>query len=292
MGTSLPTQASLDRALERATRARISVVPELGGQELLVVDEPAAVRELARLLKIVPPAAPFHCMCPGDQLVELSIPWRRDVAVTLHHGRSIRWQRWGSDALLADGEALLRWLADHGVPAPLQAWQDDRRRADQDRLAWQAWRGAAPPALAAFVDSPELASIGNPEYPPRQLLLALMALRAACPDERAAILALLDWYGSSGGPWSGFPSYQAVPEAMLLRHPTGALVEALGVEPLVPARAEGAARLFGSWWFGRLRPGEASSLPQGLRKTLMDHVSAHGDDDKRARLAHALATVS
>ncbi|OGQ18240.1 MAG: hypothetical protein A2138_03095 [Deltaproteobacteria bacterium RBG_16_71_12] len=285
-----PTQASLDRALERATQVRIKDVPQLGGTEHLLITDPDSVRQLARLLIIEPPATPFHCMCFGNQLLEFAVPWRRDVCITLHHGCSIRWQQWDSDALLADGEALLRWLADRGWSGPLQEWQADRRRADEDRLAWQAWRSAAPRALAPFLENAELASV-NPEYPPEALIRAEQAHRAACADERTAMLQLVDWYGSGGGPWSGFPSYQSVAEALLLRYPTAALVEALGGQPLVAARAEGLARLLSSWWFGRLRPGEASAVPEELRQLLLAHVVAGGDADKRARLAHALEPV-
>ena len=98
-----PTQASLDRALERATQVRIKDVPQLGGTEHLLITDPDSVRQLARLLIIEPPATPFHCMCFGNQLLEFAVPWRRDVCITLHHGCSIRWQQWDSDALLADG---------------------------------------------------------------------------------------------------------------------------------------------------------------------------------------------
>lgn len=288
MPAATPTQASLDRALARATSVRITGVPQLGGEVLLVVDEVGAVRELARLLAIVPAAAPFRCMCMGDQVLEFRVPWRRNVVITLHHGQSVRWQRWSSDALLANGEALLRRLAAHGLTGPLEAWQEARRQAASGRLAWDAWLTAAPTALLPFLNDPQLSSI-NPEYPPEALMRGEAAHRAACPDAGAAILALVDWFGSGGGPWSGFASYQSVPEALLLRYPTDAVVAALAREPLTTTRAEGAARLFASWWFGRLRPGEASSLPEALRVALVEHVTAVGDADKRERLAHALA---
>lgn len=285
-----PNQASLDRALERATRVRIKDVPHLGGAEHLFITEPSAVRQLARLLVIEPSTAPFHCMCRGNQVLEFVIPWRRNVSVTLHHGRSIRWRRWNSDALLTDGEALLRWLADQGWPAPLHAWQEDRREAEEGRLAWQAWQSAAPPAFAASLELPELANV-YPEYPPEALLRSEQAYRASCADERTAILGLLEWYGSSGGPWNGFASYQSVPEVLLLRYPTAALVDALGEQTLTGARAEGAARLLSSWCFGRLRPGESSAVPETIRRQLVEHVVASGDANKRAQLSHALRQV-
>ena len=285
MRPSRPSQDASKRALTGATRARIADVPELGGAELLVLDDPEDVRTLSRLLAIVPPREPFHCMCPGDQVIEFSGGPRR-MTVTLHHGRSIRWERWDSDALLADGEALLRWLADKGASGPLQAWEGDRRRAEEANVAWEAWQRAAPAAIVRFL--PDLMPSVNPEYPSEQLLLAEEALREAHAQEREAILVLLDWFGSGEGAWSGFPSYETVPEVLLLRYPTDAIVAALGDTPLPPTRAGGAARLFASWWFGRMRPGEAAALPKVLKRRLREHVRAGGDPDKIARLTRAL----
>lgn len=286
MRSSRPTQGSLERALAGAIRARIAEVSELGGAELLALDDPEDVRTLSRLLAIVPSTEAFHCMCPGDQAIEFS-RGRRPVTVTLHHGRSIRWERWDSDALLADGEALLRWLAGKGAPGPLLEWESDRRRAEETNLAWQAWQRVAPPEIVSFL--PDLMPSVNPEYPSEQLLRSEEALRAAHPQERQAILVLLEWFGSGEGPWSGFPSYESVAEALLLRHPTEAIVAAIGDAELPPARAEGAARLFASWWFNRMRPGEARALPRDLKRRLREHVDAGGDPDKAARLTGALS---
>jgi len=283
----LPTQASLDRALAGATRVRIAQVEELGGGELLLVEDDEWIRKLAELLVILPPAERFHCLCPGDQVLEFSRARRRPAAITLHHGRSIRWtQAWDSDAQLADGPMLLRWLADRGVPGPLQAWEKDQDGADRDRIAWDSWQRAAPAALAPLL--PDLSSAINPEVPSPELLRAEKVLRDAYANESDAIVALLDWFGSGEGPWSGFPTYEGVPEALLLCYPTEAIVKAVAGEPLTPARAEGASRLFASWWFARMRPYEAAALPEKLALGLRDHAERSGDPDKVARLSGAL----
>jgi len=283
----LPTQASLDRALAGATRVRIAQVEELGGGELLLVQDAERIQELVRLLSIVSPTERFHCLCPGDQVLEFSREKRRLAAVTLHHGRSIRWNdAWDSDALLADGPALLRWLADRGASGPLNAWEEDQGRAERDLLAWESWQREAPPALVPLL--PDLSSLINPEVPPPELLHAEEILRSAYANEGDAIVALLDWFGSGAGTWSGFPSYEGVAEALLLRYPTEAIVQALGKEPLTPARAEGASRVFASWWFARMRPNEAAALPEELALSLREHAERTGDQDKIARLSGAL----
>ena len=170
-----PDQSALDRLLEGASRARIT---EVAGRELLLVEDPNEVRELSRLLAVIPPVERFHCLCPGDQVLKFSTDRRGDVAITLHHGRSIRWDGWDSDAMLVDGETLLRWLAGHGARAPLHAWEADRDRAERDRLARESWERAAPPVVVPLLS--ELPTLINPTVPqPEVLLRAAESLRAA-----------------------------------------------------------------------------------------------------------------
>jgi len=38
------------------------------------------------------------------------------------------------------------------------------------------------------------------------------------------ILALLQWYGSGAGPWSGFPSYESAAEELLLEYQIAEIV--------------------------------------------------------------------
>jgi hypothetical protein len=56
---------------------------------------------------------------------------------------------------------------------------------------------------------------------------ALGALRSAYPSEADTILALLAWFGQGKGPWSGYPSYEGIPETLLLDFSTAAIVRAL-----------------------------------------------------------------
>lgn len=283
----VPDQAALDGLLEGALTARIAEVEAVGGRELLVVDRPSEVQELSRLLAILRPTERFHCLCPGDQTLEFSRGRRGKVAITLHHGRSIRWEGWDSDAMLADAEGLLRWLDEHGAPEPLRAWEKSLAREEHDRAAWEAWKRATPPSVVPLLA--EAPATINPELPlPESLQRASEALRAGYPNEREEIRALLEWFGSGEGPWSGFPSYECVAEALLLRYPTEAILLALDDEQLTPTLAEGAARLFASWWFGRMRPGDAARLPADLARRLRRHVGAAGDPDKIARLFGAL----
>jgi hypothetical protein len=283
---SSPDQAALDSALRDASRVRVAQVQVAGGAQLLDVKEPAELGEFATLLRIAP-GPPFHCMCPGDEDIEFYSGEKMLCRVTLHHGRSIRWEpEWDSDALLEDGPALLRWMAEHGAEGPLARWEQDQRRMEAGRDSSLVWHAAMPEALASMVDGLSGLPV-NPEFPSAEVFQAERLLREARGSDEAMAGDLLAWFGSGEGPWSGFPSYENVAEALLLRLPTEAVVKVVSGEPSVP-QLEGAARLVSSWWFDRMRPGEAGRLPGEVRRRLRRHVAASADPDKIARLEGAL----
>lgn len=283
---SEPTHEQLAGALREATRLRVSEV--VGGSLLLEVGDPDAVASIASLVRILP-GEPFHCMCPGDQTLEFLGPGTRRTSITLHHGRSIRWDGvWDTDVLLDHPGPLLDWLADRGVSGP---------RDEADRLAvqewnasrlWEVWKKASPPSLRQLLDGISVLGGVPPDIDEPVHLRAADAIRVAYSDREQAILALLGWFGSGEGPWSGFPSYETIAEWLLLRYPTTEIVSALAREDLSPSQLEGAGRLVASFWFARLRPGDAARIPAEVVDRLLSHVERSANPDNRARLRAAL----
>ena len=276
-----PSQEALDRLLEPATRLLVTEV--MGGELLLDVRDPAEVAALAKLLRISP-GERFHCMCPGDQNLEIRGPRARRTTITLHHGRSIRWDgEWGSDALLADPRGLLEWLAAHGADGPLRRWERDRE--DERRVAesWEAWKAAAPPCLTPILQEISQGAFGRPDDAQRDR--ATSALRAASADEADAVLALLAWYGRGGGPWTGYLSWEDVPGWLLLGFPTERILRALEDSRAEPEHLEGAARLLSWWWFGSERPGDLGLCSDDLARRLLASVEAstHPENAKSLR---------
>jgi len=150
-------------------------------------------------------------------------------------------------------------------------------RRDASRVAWERWSAATPPCLKGF-ETTKPAPFSGDDLPP-----LLLALEAAYPDGNARIRALLAWFGSGEGPWSGFPSYESVPENLLMTFPMDDLLRALELPELTHAHLEGAARLFGGWQFGTKRGQDLARLPGPLRKRLLEHSMASTDSDKRSR---------
>ncbi len=284
---AMPSQQDLRELLAKSTWVCLGPVrpgESYPGLPLDVRDE-AALDSLRACLSIQEGVQAFHCMCIGDFAIELHDASGLLGVLTFHHGVSIRWDRWkASDALLQDGPAVLDWLASIGVTQPLELFREDERRREESAVAQARWLDAMPPSLRPVwrVDG-----YGQVEVEPLR-----EALRTAYPDVQERILALLRWFGSGKGPWSGFPSYEEAVEQLLLDYPTHALLEALAGREPSPQELEGAARLFAGWNFGQQRSKDRSLIPPALRERLLEQALTSEDEDKRARARHAFDSLS
>jgi hypothetical protein len=112
-------------------------------------------------------------------------------------------------------------------------------------------------------------------------------LAKGIPNLHERIRALLTWFGSGAGPWSGFPGYEEVAEDLLLDYSTSDILAAMDEAPLTEAQTEGAARLFGGWTFSQKRPEDRKKLPANWKQTLLAHSLKSTNDDKRGRAERA-----
>lgn len=278
-----PTNAALAALLARVVRVRV-VAPIKGPVEADIQD-PKAIEALRDVLVIPSDAATGHCMCFGDPHLEFygSASDQPLATIGVHHGHAIRWEAvWKDDARLANGFGLLRWLADHGAPSALRAFQEDQRRAEEFDRERARWLGACPQRLRPLVESMDsdgmIVSGGGADGPtPEWLPGAEAVLEAQIGERSARVLALCDWYGH-GTRWSGFPSYEELPEAFLRRYSARDLVEAPH-GPLTTAQLEGAARHFCGW----KSPHGGADLPDALRTEFVRHALASGDEDRVIR---------
>jgi hypothetical protein len=286
-----PTASTLASLLSRVRRVRVMRGGTAGGRplgtEVLAESTDRAVIEaLVEHLRVLDGGC-GHCMCHGDPALMLFAEDDSEAAVIgIHHGYGIRWNAWKDDARLVDGERVLEWLRDLGVDYPLAAY----REAERDRAlqATQAdrWQAAMPACLAPFAERifEDGVAFDHSALTP--------VLEAALPEVRDRILALFGWYGRGAGPWSGFPSYETVPERLLLAMPLPALLAAIRVEKLTEHELEGAARLFGGWDFRTKRGGDLRHLTSADRQRLLDHVIRSGDagdSDRRIRAEKAFS---
>lgn len=92
------------------------------GKEKILAEEvdPGKIQQLIDSLRIDEDGTGFQCLCCGNPTFEFYRGRKLKVTLGYHHGISIRWSRWTSDALLDTNsqEAILSWLDRHGVTEP------------------------------------------------------------------------------------------------------------------------------------------------------------------------------
>ena len=279
----IPVAADLARLLEGAVTVRLregGVVDgrSLGGRLLAEVSGDG-LDELCGLLRLAEGGRPFHCMCHGDLAVEVEGPGGA-VAIGVHHGLTLRLPGFSSDVELADGRALLAWLASRGEPGPLEAFDAavEAGRAAQGHR--RRWVEATPPVLVPRLRELEGDGMGLPRRSGDPAHVeALELLRSAYSDEAGLVRALLVWLACGAGPWSGFPSYEALPAVLL---------QAAGVPRVIEAAEEGAwterllaglARFVAGHEVIRFRRRDLVGLDEALWERMVDQVRSAGNED-------------
>lgn len=236
---------------------------------------------LSKALVVVKPEQEFHCMCIGTEALYLYKDKKLLATVTNHHGQSVRCSLWKSDAPLADIENWLKWFDDRKIDAPRKEVEEARAQQAQGEIDWKKWVAAIPKGLKKpWKESVD--QFGDCDLPKLKT-----ALNSTLPKKSDQILALMNWYGSGAGPWSGYPAYESAPEELLLEYPIAELVTAVETGKMTPARLEGAARLFGGWDFSQKHPGGREKIPAEIRKVLWEHVKNTKDEDKLGRATRA-----
>lgn len=283
-----PNQAELDALLASVTRIRIISVSDLFSNRLqnpdvlLDTEDRASVAAFRDCLTIVVDPSTFgHCMCFGNPHLELFAGSERIARLGYHHGYSIRWDAWKYDAQLAEPDRLLDWMTEHGVLGPQREVDLANERARRSRASRAAWEEATPKFFQRFLEMDDFGA-GAPVVEEM-----LDVLRTALPDRVEQGLCLFQWFGSGLGPWSGFPSYEDVPERLLLAFSTDVLIEALTRSEPNDRQWLGAARYFGGWNFSQQKRADRALLSDSLRRRLMDAALATGIEDniQRARAA-------
>lgn len=242
------------------------------------------LEDLWRSLVLEPPAEWFHCMCDGTPAIYVYERGRELAELTNHHGLSIRCSLWDSDVRITDTEKWLSWFDARRISGPREEVEKMRAQQAQSMQDWEKWLAAMPNALRT-VWSNALGEFGSVDLDPLR-----SELESSIPDSGERILALLEWFGSGAGPWSGFPSYESAAENLLLDFSTIDLIAATQSKRLSPAQTEGAARLFGGWSFAQQRSEGLRVLPDALKKDLWLHTQNTNDKDKFLRARRAFAS--
>ncbi len=293
-----PSQQKLDAMLQQVDRITV----DGGPKERFSTKDAEKIKTFKESLKIVEDPKTFgHCMCWGDPQIFLYSGKKQIAHLSCQHGSAIRWNDgWKWDATLKDGSLLTEWLAANGAPRLKRYVEDDRKRAEESERALKKWLAAMPPSMKPYtkemLDDGFCLNLfiltggkpGKPEAKAQSSPFSKYwkAIESAYPDKDSRVLALLAWFGSGAGPWSGFPSYEELPEKMLVEIDTKDILHAVQGRSLSKEQLDGTARYFAGWGF-RQSKNELSLVPSTLQKALLAHVekSANQDNIERARAA-------
>lgn len=159
----------------------------------------------------------------------------------------------------------------------------EREAASKRNVAEARWLAATPKSLL------HVKTQGDGISPTPDLTPYRKPLENEFPDKTSRTLALLHWFGSGEGPWSGFYACEMTPERLLLHYPTIELLKAIESTSLTETQTEGAARFFSGNDFDKQRPEDLKTLPANLKKKLLEHSMKSKDKDKRGRAKRAFS---
>lgn len=225
-----------------------------------------------------PPERWSQCFCSGTTRVVFYSDDTELGDITNQHSMNIRCSLWDADAPLADVQAFLRWFDErriHGPRAELEATNELQARTE---AADKRWVAAMPTPLVPLWSESIDEDPGLPDVAPFRKALEQIE------DRNERVLALLHWYGSGAGPWSGFPASEEIAAELLLEYPT-AVLNAIGCSmDLSSTQLEGLARLLAVGGVRR-EVEDLELVSPALKARLLLHVLVNDDEDRcdRAR---------
>jgi hypothetical protein len=239
--------------------------------------------ELKSAITLKRAGGPFVCACMDGPEIALLKDKKEIAAVWNHEGTAIGSSVWKGDWENGDSDRWLRWFDARGMTGAREFFnrmQSEYRRAAADE---RRWLDAMPSSLKPLWSNARNQYNPPTEFPDlKPLNAALVKQYADTPDR---IRALLGWFGSGAGPWSGFPGYEEIVAKLLRQYPTAELISAVEDRNLTDQELEGTARILGSW----IPVPDRTPIPEDLRRTLLDHCLKSQDQDKLERAKKAFA---
>ena len=260
------------------------VNPSPGHAVLYTSSDPKDISELKAALTIEVPKDWFRCACMPSIEIVLFRKGKNLGFISVYEGQVIGFSPWSSDARIQDVEKWLGWFDARKISGPRQEVQLERDQEEASRIAENRWMKAMPESLRPIWPKAIESMMPGQKSDTKALELSLAK---EYPDVPQRIRALMSWFGSGAGPWSGFPMYEQLAEEMLLEYRTDDLVAAVKDVKLSEQQTEGAARLFAGWDFNNRRPADNGLIPGDLKQVLLGHSlkSTDGDKVSRARAA-------
>jgi len=239
--------------------------------------------ELKSAITLKGEGGPFVCACVDGPEIALLKNKEEIAAIWNHEGTTIGSSLWEGDWENSDPDRWLRWFDERGMKDAREFFKDMQAQQRKAGVDERRWLNALPSSLKP------LWSNAVRQYDPPTNSPDLNPLNAALvkeyPDTYDRIRALMAWFGSGAGPWSGFPGYEEIAEKLLRQYPTPELIEAVEGRNLTGPELEGAARILGSW----TPVSDPTPIPVDLQRTLLEHCLKSSDQDKVERAKQAFS---
>jgi len=186
---------------------------------LLTLNQADKIRMFHQVMEIDEKRTGFYCMCLGTYAIELYKHNSLKATIGFHHGVSIRYDKWDSDALLAKSDDLLAFLAQQGFTKPLADRIEEKRNMEADRVAERKWLDIAPQCFRKYWT--QINGIDNSYYPS-----LISDLNLEIPDKQKQIIVLLQTFGKTDHFWTAYPSYEKLPNDILRTFELKDIIEA------------------------------------------------------------------
>lgn len=223
----------------------------------------------------------------ADPTVTLYKDGKEIVSIGDVSGREVKTSVWDGNAVIEDQERWLRWFDERNMPMVRnerdQAVASEKKYAEEEAR----WYAAMPGGIKEPFEEQRYYLYGVPS--PKLNKTVMSILEKEYPDKIERIAALLYWFGSGAGPWSGYPSYESIAEGYLLTFTTQDILAALNGRQLNDRHVEGASRLFAGWDFYRTRPQDLDLIPKAMKERFLDYALKSGDEDKIERVKAAFS---
>jgi hypothetical protein len=295
-----PSQKSLDAVLKELHSMRIfdggmSNGQLLSDKILFETSDEKALVELKGLLQIVQDPKSFgRDMCSGGPTLELVGTSGQKNLIAIHHGFTIRWLAWSSDARLLEPRKFIEWLAGKGVNGPKKEMERSIAQAKYDSEEGQLSRlhqfeSTMPKSLRAFLGQLHLGKINDRQmsYELRdmsdtykliakedRIKEARKSLEKETPSQADQIKILLEWSGAIEDPFSA--AYRGFPVEILNLYEPDAVTNIVKSDLSTSNQWIGAARFYSGMEFRDRFPDGYAPLDKTLMKRIADEVAATG----------------
>ncbi len=212
-----------------------------------------------------------HVLDSGSYIFDFTTKSGENHFIEYMGSIQIRWkEKWKEDAQLKNHIGLLEWLNDLGIDKPLTEYNNALIEEEKYRVQYENWINKLPKSIIKAIEN-------NYEFEYDKIYSELII---EIEDEKNLILKLYKLFGCGFGVWNGFPTYEMIPEQMLLRLSVEKLTAIDNTSNLTDEHKHGMARLFSGHDFYKKRKDDIAKLPSELKQNILEHLIELGDQNK------------